>query len=118
MSGAVAENKKVIDIYRSFSYNAFVCIFLAIGQTIAGLISGAESVNAAARLLSLPLIVVGGLGELGYFGGVVTTIVKWSPFGVAQALLQFGVSARSQNDLLGLVLLVAHSPNHWVQQLS
>src|SRR4029078_505817 len=60
-------------------------IFLALGQALVGLISAADSVSSTPRLLSLRLIFVGGLGELGYLGSVIQTIVEWSPFGVAKS---------------------------------
>ena len=81
-------------------------IFLALGQAIVGLISASDSVNSTARLLSLPVIVVGGFGELGYFGEAVKFIVKWSPFGVAESLLQFAVAPTTWDSQLWLVLLL------------
>lgn len=67
-------------------------MFLAFGQALVGLIGTADSVNATARLLSFPIILIGGLGELGWFGDIVKTIVKWSPFGVAQQFLNSTLS--------------------------
>lgn len=82
-------------------------IFLALGQAVVGLISAVDSVNGTARLLSLPLIFVGGLGVMGFFGDAVKTIVIWSPFGVAQSLLQFALSPMTWTGQLGLVLVLA-----------
>lgn len=82
-------------------------IFLALGQALVGLITAADSVNSTARLLSLPLIFVGGLGELGYFGDIIKTIVEWSPFGVAQSLIQYAESPATWNGQLGVILLLA-----------
>ncbi len=82
-------------------------IFLAIGQAIVGLITGADAVNSTTRILSLPLIFVGGLGELGYLGDAIKTIVQWSPFGVAESLIQYVVSPAAWTGQLGVVVLLA-----------
>src|SRR5262249_47880075 len=82
-------------------------IFLALGQAIVGLISSADSVNSTARLLSLPVIFVGGLGMMGFFGEAVKNIVMWSPFCVAQFLLQFAITPSTSTGQLGVVLLLA-----------
>ena len=81
-------------------------IFLAIGQTLVGLISASDSVNATARLVSLPIIFVGALGAAGYFGDIVKTIVEWSPFGVAQSLIQYALSPATWTGQIGIVLIL------------
>ena len=84
--------------------------YLAIGQTIVGLIKSSDAVNAAARLIYLPLAIVGALGEIGLFGSTVSTIVEYSPFGTTKALILWSVSgtALTGSVLLSLVLTLGY----------
>src|SRR5690349_2253098 len=78
-------------------------VLLAMGQALVGLIKSSDTVNSTARLLSMPLIFGGALGELGWFGDVIKTIVDWSPFGVARSLLQFAVAPSVATPNLWLI---------------
>ncbi|MEP6984036.1 MAG: ABC transporter permease [Chloroflexota bacterium] len=82
-------------------------IFLAIGQALVGLISSSDSVNATARLVSLPIIFVGALGGAGLLGDVIKTIVVWSPFGVAQSMIQFALAPSAIDGQAALVFILA-----------
>ncbi|MBA3870049.1 MAG: ABC transporter permease [Anaerolineae bacterium] len=82
-------------------------IFLAIGQALVGLISASDSVNASARILSLPIIFIGALGALGNLGDTVKVIVMWSPFGIAQSLIQFALAPSTWDGQIGVVVLLA-----------
>ncbi len=77
--------------------------YLAIGQTIVGLVRSSDSVNAAARLVYLPLTIVGALGEVGLFGKTVKTITEYSPFGTSKTLISWSVSGAAP----GKAVLVA-----------
>jgi ABC-2 type transport system permease protein len=62
-------------------------VFLALGLTLVGLISNAETVNSVSRLLYIALILVGAIGELGVLGTAVKNIVVWSPYGSVKVLI-------------------------------
>ena len=85
--------------------------YLAIGQAIVGLIKSSDAVNAAARLIYLPLAIVGALGETGLFGTAVQNIVTYSPFGTTKTLILWSVSgtAPSSGTLLALVLTLGYA---------
>jgi ABC-2 type transport system permease protein len=61
--------------------------FVALGQFIVAFIKSSEGVNAAVRLIYIPLALVGALGEIGLFGNLVKKIAVWSPLGTTQMLL-------------------------------
>jgi ABC-2 type transport system permease protein len=81
-------------------------VFLALGQALVGLISASDTVNSTSRLLALPLVFVGALGGLGWFGDLIKTIVDWSPFGVTRTLLQFAVAQTAWTANLSLMLFL------------
>jgi len=81
-------------------------IFLALGQAIVGLISTSDSVNGIARLVAFPIIFIGALGAAGLLGNVIQTIVQWSPFGVAQSLIQFALSPATWDGQLVVILIM------------
>src|SRR5258708_12498513 len=62
-------------------------VFLSIGQAIVGLIASADTLNAAGRLLYVPLIglsVFGNTDRLGTTGG---SVARWSPCGCLDTFL-------------------------------
>ncbi len=85
--------------------------YLAIGQTVVGLIKSSDAVNAAARLIYLPLAIVGALGEIGLFGSTLQTVIMYSPFGTTKTLITWSVSgtAMSGTVLFALVLTLAYA---------
>ncbi len=62
-------------------------VYLALGQTIVGLIKNPETVNAVARLVYFIFIMVGMFGELGMLGKTLGEVVKYSPYGAVKRLL-------------------------------
>jgi ABC-2 type transport system permease protein len=81
-------------------------VFLAMGQALVGLIKAADTVNSTARLFTLPFIFIGALGDLGWFGDVIKTIIDWSPFGTVRMLLQFAVAPTQWTAHLTLILFL------------
>lgn len=61
-------------------------VFLAIGQTMVGLLKSADTVNAAARIVFVALIVLGLFGQSGVLGSAWESISQWTPVGVVMTL--------------------------------
>lgn len=61
-------------------------VFLAIGQTVVGLVKSTSAVNAISRLLMGLLIVLGLTGGTGLLGDTMKTIADWSPVGALMTL--------------------------------
>ena len=67
-------------------------VYLALGQLVVASFKSSDTVNAAARLVYLPIALVGALGEIGIFGDVVKKVVVWSPFGTTQTLISWSLA--------------------------
>ncbi len=67
-------------------------IYLGLGQLVAASFKSSDTVNAAARLVYLPIALIGALGEIGLFGDTIKSIVAWSPFGTTQTLLAWSLA--------------------------
>jgi ABC-2 type transport system permease protein len=85
-------------------------VYLSIGQALVGLVKSADTVNAAARMLYIALIVLGGLGLSGALGSVVESIARWAPVGVVMTLFAgvLNLSAWTAHDTLSLAVSVAY----------
>jgi ABC-2 type transport system permease protein len=59
-------------------------LYLSLGQVIVGLIKNPETVNSTCRLVYFAFIMVGMFAEFGSFPEELTTIVRWSPYGVVK----------------------------------
>ncbi len=68
-------------------------VFLSIGQAIVGLIPSAETLNAAGRLLYLPLIFLSLFGHTNALGTPIELISRWSPGGCVETLLSAAMGA-------------------------
>ncbi len=70
-------------------------VFLSIGQAIAGLIPSADTLNAAGRLLYLPLIGLSLFGQSSVLGTPFELVSRWSPGGCLETLLAAAMGASS-----------------------
>jgi ABC-2 type transport system permease protein len=61
-------------------------VFLAIGQSMVGLLKSADTVNAGARIVFVLLIFLGLFGQSGVLGSTWESISQWSPVGVVMTL--------------------------------
>ena len=61
-------------------------VFLAIGQTMVGLLKSADTVNAAARIVFVALVFLGLFGQSGVLGSAWESISQWTPVGVVMTL--------------------------------
>jgi ABC-2 type transport system permease protein len=61
-------------------------VFLSIGQALVGLVKSADSINAAGRVLTIVLILLGTLGQSGALGHTWGSIARWSPVGAVMTL--------------------------------
>jgi ABC-2 type transport system permease protein len=61
-------------------------VFLSIGQAMVGLLKSADTVNAAARIVFIILIVLGLFGQSGLLGSTWESISQWTPVGVVMTL--------------------------------
>ena len=68
-------------------------VFLSIGQAIVGLIASADTLNAAGRLLYVPLIGLSLLGDTDRLGTTVELVSRWSPGGCLETLLSAAMGA-------------------------
>ena len=68
-------------------------VFLSIGQAIVGLIASAETLNAAGRLLYVPLIALSVFGNTDRLGTTVEMVSRWSPGGCLETLLSAAMGA-------------------------
>jgi ABC-2 type transport system permease protein len=85
-------------------------VFLSIGQTLVGLVKSADTVNAAARMIYIAVILIGTLGLAGTLGSAMESITRWSPIGTVMTLFAgvLNLSAWSGRDTLSLVVSVAY----------
>lgn len=63
-------------------------VFLSIGQAVVGLVSSADTVNAAGRLLLIPLFTLGLFAHTDILGTTIEMIGRWSPGGNVITLLE------------------------------
>ena len=68
-------------------------VFLSIGQAIVGLIASADTLNAAGRLLYVPLIGLSLFGDSDRLGMTVELVSRWSPGGCLETLLSAAMGA-------------------------
>ena len=68
-------------------------VFLSIGQAIVGLIASADTLNAAGRLLYVPLIGLSVFGNTDRLGTTVEMVSRWSPGGCLETLLSAAMGA-------------------------
>jgi ABC-2 type transport system permease protein len=61
-------------------------VFLAIGQTMVGLVKSADTVNAVARIVFVVLVFLGLFGQSGALGSTWESISQWTPVGVVMTL--------------------------------
>ena len=80
-------------------------VFLSIGQALVGLVKSADSINAAARVLTFGLVLLSALGQSGTLGSAWESIARWSPVGVVMTLFAavLNLSAWDTNDSLALL---------------
>ena len=72
-------------------------VFLSIGQAIVGLIPNADTLNAAGRLLYLPLTGLSLFRQSDALGTPVELVSRWSPGGCLETLLSSAMGASSWN---------------------
>jgi ABC-2 type transport system permease protein len=68
-------------------------VFLSIGQAIVALIPSADTLNAAGRLLYIPLIGLSLFGNTDLLGTTFETISRWSPGGCLETMLSAAMGA-------------------------
>jgi len=68
-------------------------VFLSIGQAIVGLIASADTLQAAGRLLYVPLIALSLFGNTDKLGTAVEMVSRWSPGGCLESLLSVTMGA-------------------------
>ncbi len=80
-------------------------VFLAIGQTMVGLLKSADTVNAAARIVFVVLIFLGLSGQSGVLGSTWESISQWTPVGVVMTLFAgvLNLSAWGARETLSIV---------------
>ena len=72
-------------------------VFLSIGQAIVGLIASADTLNAAGRLLYVPLIALSLFGNSDRLGTTVEQVSRWSPGGCLETLFSAAMGATAWN---------------------
>ncbi len=70
-------------------------VFLSIGQAIVGLIASADTLNAAGRVIYVPLIGLSLFGNTDRLGTAVEMVSRWSPGGCLETLLSAAMGATS-----------------------
>jgi ABC-2 type transport system permease protein len=85
-------------------------VFVAIGQALVGLVKSADTVNAAARILLILLIILGLFGQSGTLGGFWESVSRWSPVGIVMTLFAgvLKLSTWSSQDWLSIVACVGY----------
>lgn len=68
-------------------------VFLSVGQAIVGLIPSADTLNAAGRLLYVPLIGLSLFGDTDRLGTTVELVSRWSPGGCLETMLSAAMGA-------------------------
>ena len=82
-------------------------VFLSIGQAIVGLIASADTLNAAGRLLYVPLIGLSLFGNTDRLGTAVEMVSRWSPGGCLETLLSAAMGATAWSDQVWWALLAS-----------
>lgn len=85
-------------------------VYLSIGQALVGLVKSADTVNAAARLLYIALVVLGTIGLTGTLGSAWQSITRWTPVGTIMTLFAgvLNLSAWGARDTESLAACVAY----------
>jgi ABC-2 type transport system permease protein len=85
-------------------------VFLSIGQALVGLVKSADTVNAAARVLFIALVLLGTLAQSGALGSFWQSLARWSPVGAVMTLFAavLDLHAWSSHDTLSLVACVGY----------
>jgi len=80
-------------------------VFLSIGQALVGLVRSADSVNAASRVLTIGLILLGTFGQSGTLGPTWESIARWTPVGAVMTLFAavLNLSSWGTHDSLDLL---------------
>jgi ABC-2 type transport system permease protein len=73
-------------------------VFLSIGQAIVGVIASADTLNAAGRLIYIPLIGLSVFGNTDRLGTTFEMVSRWSPGGCLETLLLGAMGATAWND--------------------
>jgi len=63
-------------------------VYLAIGQTLVGLIASSDTLNAVGRVIYFSIALAGSIIALGALGKTAASIAEWSPYGTVQSVLQ------------------------------
>ncbi|HSS94169.1 MAG TPA: ABC transporter permease [Candidatus Dormibacteraeota bacterium] len=86
-------------------------MFLGIGQAVVGLVKSADTVNAVAPLIYLPVLALGLFGHSTAFGDSFETVARWSPGGVVALLLSGAMQPNSwtSDTWWALVACLAYS---------
>lgn len=82
-------------------------VFLSIGQAIVGLIASADTLNAAGRLLYVPLIALSLFGNSDRLGTTVEMVSRWSPGGCLETMLSAAMGATAWNGQCWEALLAS-----------
>ncbi len=82
-------------------------VYLGLGQAVVGLVASAETVNTAARLIYIPFVLIGAMGELGALGETIKEVVAWSPYGTVKAVLNGAMAPSSWTTDTTVALLVS-----------
>jgi len=82
-------------------------VFLSIGQAIVGLIASADTLNAAGRLLYVPLIGLSLFGNTDRLGTTVEMVSRWSPGGCLETLLSAAMGATAWSGQVWWALLAS-----------
>ena len=80
-------------------------VFLSIGQALVAVIRSAETMNAASRLLFVPLIGLSVFGHSDLLGATFEMVSRWSPGGALASLLSGAMAVGSWSSETWLALL-------------
>lgn len=80
-------------------------VFLSIGQALVGLMKSADSVNAAARVVVVGLILLAAFGQRGSLGTTGESIARWSPVGAVMTLFAAALNTSAWDTRDSLTLL-------------
>ena len=82
-------------------------VFLSIGQAIVGLIPSSDTLNAAGRLIYIPLIALSLFGNTDRLGTTVEMVSRWSPSGCLETLLSAAMGATAWSNQCWEALLAS-----------
>ena len=80
-------------------------VYLGLGQAIVGRIKNEETVSAVTRLIYFVFIMVGMFSELGALPRMLTTVMKWSPYGTVKNVVFASLQPGSWTQQTTLYLL-------------